>query len=153
MPNYREHLYGGHISFAITLLLVVPHYNPTILTSAEWFFFTLAGALFPDIDIKSKGQRYFYWFLFVLLIILAITKKYVTLSIVSVLAMVPMLCKHRGLFHRTWFIVGTPCLLWYFITISYPALSQALFLDMLFFTMGALSHLYLDLGWRKMLQI
>lgn len=153
MPNYNSHLSAGSITFAAILLLVVPYYPPSITTAAEWFLFSLAGSLFPDIDIKSKGQRYFYWFIFVLLILLATTKRFITLAIVSTLAMVPLLGKHRGLFHRTWFIIIAPFVLWYIAACHYHAFADALFFDVLFFVAGALSHLWLDLGWRKMLGI
>lgn len=153
MPNYNTHLSAGSITFAVILLLVVPHYPPSITTAAEWFLFALAGSLFPDIDIKSKGQRYFYWFIFILLILLATTKRFITLAIVSTLAMVPLLGKHRGLFHRTWFIVLAPFVFWYIAACHFHAFADALFFDILFFVAGALSHLWLDLGWRKMLGI
>ena len=153
MPNYKDHLSGGSIAFAIALLIVVPHYNTSVLTAAEWYICSLAGSLFPDIDIKSKGQRYFYWLTFLLIILLSITKRFFALSIISILAIIPLLGKHRGLFHRTWFIIGAPMLAWYIVALNYPLFSDALFFDMLFFTIGALSHLYLDLGLKKMLRI
>ena len=153
MPNYKSHLSGGSIAFAITLLFVVPHFNPSPLTLAEWLLFALAGSLFPDIDIKIKGQRYFYWLLFPLFILLAATKRFITLAILSILALLPMISKHRGLFHRTWFIVGAPFAAWYVATLYFPALSNALYFDVLFFVIGALSHIWLDVGLKKMLRI
>jgi hypothetical protein len=153
MPDYKSHLSTGSIVFSIVLLLVVPYYTPSVTTAAEWYLFALAGSLFPDIDIKSKGQRYFYWFIFLLLILLATTKRFIALSIVSILAMLPLLGKHRGLFHKTWFIIGAPYLLWYIAACRYRMFADALFFDVLFFVAGALSHLWLDLGWRKMLRI
>lgn len=154
MPGYKEHLSGGNIAFAITLLVVVPYYSAaTLATAAEWYLFALAGSLFPDIDIKSKGQKYFYWLIFLALVLLTLTKKYLALSVISILATLPLLCKHRGLFHRTWFNIGAPLLAWYVVSLNYPLFAKGLFLDSLFFIVGALSHLYLDMGFKKMLRI
>ncbi len=150
MPNYKTHLAGGSIAFAITLLCVVPHYQPSAITMAEWLLFALAGSLFPDIDIKSKGQRYFYWIILLLLILLSIKKKFGLLTITSIIAVFPLLVKHRGIFHRLWFVVGAPLCIWYLASLQFPALQTGLRLDVFFFITGAVSHLWLDFGLLKM---
>ncbi len=148
MPSYKGHLSGGCITFALMLLLVVPQYPPSIFTMVEWLLFTLAGSLFPDIDIKSKGQHYFYWIMLILFIILAMNHQYKHLAIISILSVIPLLVKHRGVFHRLWFIVAIPLIVWYVLTIQFPGLYTALLLDTLFFIAGAISHLWLDMGMR-----
>ena len=63
MPGYKGHLsvalalYGGLIAF-------LWHTAPSLQTLVVWFIAICAGALFPDIDTKSKGQKYFYWIMF-----------------------------------------------------------------------------------------
>lgn len=153
MPNYQTHLVGGSLAFSTALVIIAPLYHPTILTSAEWLLFALAGSLFPDIDIKSKGQKYFYWMVFLLLILLTITQRFIPLAIISIVAIIPLLTKHRGLFHRAWFIIVAPLLTWRIVSFHFPHVQEALLFDMIFFIIGALSHLWLDKGWRKMLKI
>lgn len=153
MANYKKHLVGGGIAYFIVLLFIFPRYHAPITTAAEWLLFSLAGSLFPDIDIKSKGQRYFYWLILLILILLLYSERYIALSVISIAATIPMLSKHRGLFHKIWFLIGAPVGVWYIAALNYPSLSQALFFDMVFFIVGALSHLYLDVGFKKMLRI
>lgn len=146
MPNYQGHISGGCMAFALVLLFVVPSYPPTVLAMIEWLLFTLAGSLFPDIDIKSRGQKYFYRIMLVLFIVLAINQHYKHLAIISVLSVIPHLVKHRGMFHRLWFVVAMPLIAWYFITQQFPTIYTALLLDTIFFIAGAVSHLWLDMG-------
>ncbi len=153
MPNYQTHLAGGALAFAAALVCVVPYAQPTVLSAGEWLLFTLAGSLFPDIDIKSKGQKYFYWMILILLLILTYTKRFIPLAIISIVSMVPLISKHRGLFHRAWFVIAAPLGVWYVLSLQYPPLKMALLFDMLFFIAGALSHLWLDMGLRKMIKI
>ncbi len=153
MPNYQVHLAGGSVAFAVALVLIVPYSHPTALTAGEWLLFALAGSLFPDIDIKSKGQKYFYWMIFLLLLILAYTQRFIPMAIISIMSTIPLLAKHRGLFHRGWFVIGAPLGIWYVMALQYPAIKMALLYDMTFFIAGALSHLYLDMGLRKMAKI
>ena len=60
MPGYKGHIVGAALAFAGTLLVVSKTYPPTPLTALQWFLLTILGALFPDVDIKSKGQGIFY---------------------------------------------------------------------------------------------
>ena len=80
----------------------------------------------------------------VLFIILVIQKNLTVLVALSFIALVPMLVRHRGLFHRWWFLAGLSggiaCIMcWYF-----PANRSAICLDSLFFFIGAASHVLLD---------
>lgn len=153
MPNYKGHIAGGVGSFCITLAVVTQYCCPSALTVLEWLGFSIAGALFPDVDIKSKGQRYGYWLIVLLLVTLLLRKRFEMLMSVSIIAMLPMLAKHRGLFHRTWFVIALPLGLWYLVAREFPAISQELLFDALFFITGAISHLWLDLGIRRMLRL
>ena len=57
MPGYRAHLAGGLTVYGITIYLL-RSYCGSVFIAAEWMLFTLAGSLFPDIDTKSKGQKF-----------------------------------------------------------------------------------------------
>src|SRR5438309_2217826 len=67
MPGYKGHLVGGTVAFGLLFfaLVGVVVRQPSMLIAGEWLLFALAGSLFPDIDIKSKGQKYFYFDYFV----------------------------------------------------------------------------------------
>lgn len=152
MPSYKGHLVGGTVFFGIVFYFI--HSGQTsMVTAFEWLGFTLAGALFPDIDVKSKGQKYFYWVLLLLFLVLINQRRYALLAIVSVLSVTPMLARHRGLFHKIWFVVGAPFLLWVVMRAYFPHMASTLFFDTAFFVLGALSHLLLDLGPRRMFKV
>lgn len=144
MANYRGHIWGGFLAFALIIFFAVPHYHPSALTMLEWLLFAIAGALFPDIDIKSKGQKYFYRIMLVLFVVLALNNHYRYLAIISILSITPLLVKHRGIFHQLWFVVSLPLAMWYAIALKYPAMRGSLFVSVLFFIAGTISHLLLD---------
>jgi len=105
MPNYRVHLFGGFVAYVVLFSCVARLLHPSFLTACEWLLFTLAGALFPDIDIKSKGQKYFYHFIFLLFIVLAIKKRYTMITFCSFIILIPLLVRHRGFFHSPRFVI------------------------------------------------
>ena len=144
MPGYKGHLVGGAVAFACLILLLKVSYKPSFVDALHFFGCALLGALFPDIDIKSRGQAIFYRVLTLLLLLLLIKRErtlYICLSFVMIL---PLLVRHRGLFHRMWFIIllaaGSVGLCAY---LDYSHM-QYVFLCNLFFVTGAASHLLLD---------
>ena len=152
MPNYKGHLAGGALAYGFVMVVITQWYQPSLVTNIEWLFCTLAGALFPDIDVKSKGQKYFYWVILFLIIWFSFNKRFDLLIAASICAVIPMLATHRGLFHRLWFVVVGPLLLWALVMINYPLYRLVLLHDVIFFIAGAISHLWLDVGLRKMLR-
>jgi membrane-bound metal-dependent hydrolase YbcI (DUF457 family) len=108
------------------------------------------GSLFPDIDIKSKGQKYFYVIVLCGLITLFIQEKLVTLAWCSIISLAPMLVRHRGIFHQLWFVIAMPFGVWMFLSAVTPAYKNPLFYDIIFFIIGAVSHLWLDFGIYKL---
>lgn len=147
MPGYRAHLMGGFASYAL-LLFSLQTLTPTPLTMFEWLGCALIGSLFPDLDIKSKGQIWFYRLFFVVITLLIIQQRFMLVAFLSVLCITPLLVKHRGLFHRPWFVVGMP-LCGVFLTGAYmPGHTSLFFFDALFFIAGAVSHILLDRGVR-----
>ena len=152
MPGYKTHLFGGLGAYVI-VMCAASRLCPSTACGVEWLVFALAGALFPDIDIKSKAQQLFY------LLLLAITwtiwseQRYDLLPAVGVATFLPLLVKHRGLFHRLWFILLAAYAIWRTGSTIRPDLAPALQYDMLFFAAGAISHLYLDFGFRRMFRL
>lgn len=153
MPGYKGHLMGGAVTYCALLYGVTFYCAPTLLTGIEWFLFALAGSLFPDVDVKSKGQHYFYWIIFALFIYLVMLQRWKMVVFASFFAMLPLLVRHRGIFHRAWFIIFLVTMSAIAIGLYFPKHGQRLWLDALFFLAGALSHLWLDLGLRRMFRI
>ena len=152
MPNYKGHLVGGVVAYALFLGAFIGITKPSLLTASEWLFFTLAGALFPDIDIKSKGQKYFYYAVLLFFIVFAAQQKFEMLGCCSFIVMIPMLVRHRGIFHNPLFVIVVPLCVWGIVSSLKPGLSHRFFLDILFFIVGALSHIWLDLGTSQMMR-
>jgi len=151
MSNYKGHLAGGLFAYFITLFIIASYYvYPALPTAAEWLLFALAGSLFPDVDVKSKGQNYFYWLIFVLLAYLFLMQRFKLMAITGVIAVIPQLVRHRGIFHRIWFIILLPICVAMGLCLYIPSCKNIIFFDALFFIVGALSHLWLDLGLRRM---
>lgn len=151
MPGYKGHLVGGALTYGAALYLMVGALPPHGVM-AEWLICTLAGALFPDIDVKSKGQKLFYWVVLAVLLLVLYKGRHEFFILISILATVPMLVKHRGLFHKLWFVIAFPLGVATALGFYFPAYSAALMIDVLFFIAGAVSHLWLDLGLKRMLR-
>ena len=145
MANYQKHLFGGTIAFGVVCYFLRA-YNPPLLTLLEWGLCSLMGALFPDVDIKSKGQKYFYTILFVTFILLVGQRKFFLVSCMSIIAIVPLLTRHRGLFHNIFFVVLFPLSVWFALSLWHPEYAKILLNHVIFFVAGQISHLLLDFG-------
>ena len=152
MPGYKGHLMGGIAVYGILFFIISTLVRPSTIVAFEWCIFTLAGALFPDIDVKSKGQKYFYFVVLLFFVVLLMHQRFEMLSCCSCIVISPMLVRHRGIFHSPRFIVITPLIGWILMSMVFPDLSQQLFFDTLFFIIGALSHLWLDFGPSQMIR-
>lgn len=145
MPNYRTHLVGG-IACGIGTMAVtgaLSHASPTAIV--EYLGCAALGALFPDIDIKSKGQKLFYIALTITLLFLLWYRRTAWFVALSLLGMVPLLLRHRGIMHHPWFVglcAGIPALYLHANNHAYSSLAINLF----YFAIGAFSHIILDVG-------
>lgn len=144
MPGYKGHIAGGLVMFGVLFAAT----RSIVAAGSGWLLcaITLAGALFPDVDTKSKGQKWFYRILFCALIGLLFLKQFVAFAVLALLIGLPLIVDHRGLFHRLWFIAllviaALAALDWYHIIPAHNAVLPALF-----FIAGAASHLMLDIG-------
>jgi len=72
------------------------------------FVVAVLFGLFPDIDTNSKGQNIFYGIAFVAEIILVITGKFEPAAYLGLLAMTPIVGKHRGWTHSKIAMVLVP---------------------------------------------
>lgn len=155
MPGYRKHMMGGLCVYGIGLYLVrgLGYRTFSFTVMLEWLLCSIAGSLFPDIDVKSKGQYYFYSVMMGVLVLLILHKQHSIASCMGVVALMPLLVRHRGVCHRWWFVTGVPLLVWLMVSRIEPTLSRLIWYDTLFFIAGALSHLWLDLGLRRMMRL
>jgi membrane-bound metal-dependent hydrolase YbcI (DUF457 family) len=115
--------YKGHIAGAIVvnsaLLAAVKFMPGTILerwnsSLADWqlvaglYVVAVLFGLFPDIDTNSKGQDIFYGIAFVTEIILVLTGKFEPAAYLGLLAMTPIVGKHRGWTHSKLAMILVP---------------------------------------------
>ena len=150
MALYKGHLLGGIVTGVSFLFIISSFFSLpiTFFRSVELLVCSLAGSLFPDIDIKSKGQKYFYRIIFVLVAI-AFYKGNIHVALYcSFFSIIPLIVRHRGIFHTVWFVVVIPSLLFYIVSLYFPVYKSLLIWDALFFIGGAFSHLILDFGFK-----
>ncbi len=83
MPGYKAHMCGGVAAYVLIVCIAGLYALYSSATLAEWFLSMLVGALFPDIDTKSKIQKIMYRILLVSLPLLMI---YVSLAVAGVLS-------------------------------------------------------------------
>jgi hypothetical protein len=150
MPSYRVHLAGGLLTY-IAILQLLKHIEFSHMTIFQGLLFCLLGSLFPDIDVKSKGQKIFYSLLLGLLVTLLYKQQYCLFAVTSFLGVIPLLVKHRGIFHHVWFllllslgatlVVKSWCGYW----------AQVMINNCWFFFAGTISHVVLDrtVSWLK----
>jgi len=72
------------------------------------FAVALAMALWPDVDITSKFQKFFYRILIAVDVGLLLGKRYQEAAVLGLLAMVPIVSRHRGWTHTLWAAVLVP---------------------------------------------
>ncbi|MFN3385242.1 MAG: metal-dependent hydrolase [Candidatus Thermochlorobacter sp.] len=120
MASYRGHIWGGLLFFVPLIILLVFFFElykqplPMLLAQvAILLSITLLFALFPDIDIKSKGQRIFYLIFFCVDLVLIVTNHWREAAFLGLFAMLPLLTEHRGWTHSFWaaLIIPLPFLL------------------------------------------
>ena len=152
MPGYRGHLGGGVIAYGCLFALI---WSPQIALplACEWFLFTLLGALFPDIDIKSKGRNVFYKILLCIAAFLLYKQRILPLIWIGIISLLPLFVKHRGIFHSLFFLTILSLCAIFISMICLPSCSAIIAWDALFFFAGAFSHLILDFGFLKALRV
>jgi membrane-bound metal-dependent hydrolase YbcI (DUF457 family) len=99
MSNFDGHYKGGVIGAVVTVACVSLIGERDVLHLAAAGLSTLTFALFPDIDIKSTPSKLFYSAFLVYLGVLYYLKEFKLATISSMIAMLPQVTKHRGIFH------------------------------------------------------
>jgi membrane-bound metal-dependent hydrolase YbcI (DUF457 family) len=150
--NYKGHMIGALLFLIASLMMLAAagyYIKPLFIMQA--IFFVILGALFPDIDTKSKGQKLFYAVLFIVVIGLLVYKRYYAGLALALLGFCPLFVNHRALFHTFWFSGVVVIVLVLGCHFYCPAYTNAGIRNGLFFLVGVLSHLILDFGPRKFL--
>ncbi|MDE0298085.1 MAG: metal-dependent hydrolase [Candidatus Poribacteria bacterium] len=116
MSMFREHYIGGLVAYTLFFVLslgaslfaqvamqVPLDRNPTVSIN-PWnvgacFVIAVLSGLWPDVDIKSRGQQIFYRIFLIFSAILILRKQYLQSAILGIFAMLPLLGKHRGWTH------------------------------------------------------
>jgi len=147
MPGYRAHLTAAGV--AAVGVIAATHWSspPAELFTAinTWYVgASLLGGLFPDVDIKSNGQKVFYYLLIPLFLIGLWQHNIVMLAANGILAIIPPLLPHRGPTHHPLFLLCIPLIIPALIA-HYAPLHTIFALRLtLFFMLGALTHIILD---------
>lgn len=148
MSNYRGHLIGGIGAYA-AVVCVLSLSTIAVSSHLVWFLATLAGALFPDIDVRSKGQHLFLSILLLLLILCLFLQAYVPVVMILFFSTLPIVIPHRGLFHDLGFVGFLSGAVALFLIYLLPAKAESIVTTSLFFHLGVISHLLLDKGFKK----
>ncbi len=165
MANYKGHVLGATVACGlyVAALSAVPGeaLKQTSGILSDWQM--LAGllviavlfGLWPDVDTNSMGQNIFFGLAFVADIILIATGRFEAAAYLGLLAMTPIIGKHRGWTHTFLAMVLVPLPI-----VLVPYLHDRYIWDTGLLIYGAavsgyFSHLYLDgivgkkLGWRR----
>lgn len=151
MPNYKTHVISAILIYYLILffLIIYDKFLFNLDISLLWLIAIILGALFPDIDIKSKGQKIFY-FLFLLNICLAlICKNYNIAILISLFSFLPILSNHRGIFHNIFFLITLTIFISKILTYNLPEYKFSIESSLIFFLIGAASHIFLDFKYKK----
>ena len=160
MANYKGHIGGAVIICFIYIIasLLIPYQwqdqtaialnNGQIV--AGLFVVAMLFGLWPDVDTNSKAQNIFFSLAFIVDIILIINGNLELAAYLGLLAMTPIVGKHRGWTHSKWAMVVVPLPI---LLVPYLYQSDNLVVAGLFYgaaVAGYFSHLLLDgLIWKK----
>lgn len=148
MPNFKGHMLGGLVAYGCITFFTGSQHS-ALSTHAIGLSATLAGALFPDVDIKSKGQRLYMKVLALILIMSIFLQAYIPLVFVLALFFSSLILPHRGPFHDLWFITAVLALVDIGLMVALPHRRLEIAMMSLFFLAGVISHLLLDKGLKK----
>ncbi len=119
MSNFQGHAVGAS-AFGIVYIAALYYFSEiNVLTQKlSWFehvplsvpvmIICVLFGLWPDIDTNSKGQDIFFRLFFVLDVLLILTGSFQAAAFMGLLAMLPILGKHRGWTHTHWAMVVVP---------------------------------------------
>ena len=119
MSNYRGHVIGAAGFGVAYLALLSLVFNLEVIPTDREIFtgfafpvvlvgLTVMFGLFPDIDINSHAQNIFYSFFFAIDLWLIFTENFAEAAYLGLIAMLPVISKHRGWTHSKLAMVVVP---------------------------------------------
>jgi membrane-bound metal-dependent hydrolase YbcI (DUF457 family) len=118
MANYKGHIVGGVLcnTAYITAAKAAPGdvLAKTNGILSNWQFtlglyvIAILFALWPDVDTNSKGQNIFYGLAFVIDVMLVVSGRLEAAAYLGLLAMTPIIGRHRGWTHSKWAMILVP---------------------------------------------
>ncbi len=145
MASGRGHIWGGLI-FAIIFVYTITNYfyNPSLLEIVIYIALACMFSVWPDIDIKSHGQKIFYSMFLVTDVFLIIQKEFEIAAYFGLIIILPILAKHRGWTHSipAMILIPSPLLLYPVIMDGSISISGIYFYAAA--VTGYFSHLVLD---------
>jgi len=138
-------MYGGLI-----LMIIVIHFfyhsffNPTLIEIFWYIIIATMFALWPDVDIKSKGQKLFYIIFFSTDLYLILTSQFKISAFFGLIIILPILSKHRGWTHTYLAMLLIPSPILFYPMLSIGSFDFIGFPYYLAAVTGYLSHLLLD---------
>lgn len=152
MAGYKGHLFWAVCTYGLVLCLSSLISWP-VCYSLQNFISVLLGALFPDVDTKSKGQKIFYWLLLITLFYTFMMHWYCTSAVLVLLGFLPLMSSHRGLFHNLWFLIFLITIITLFLGRYCGGFTHCLISNAVFFFLGVLSHLIVDFGFYRAIRL
>lgn len=154
MANWKGHIAGGIVlggAYAAALSFApVQYYAEQAHLLYDWqamaaiLVLSTLFALFPDVDTNSKGQNVFYGLALAVDILLIYSGNIQAAAYLGVIAMLPIVGKHRGWTHSRWAMILIPLPL---LIIPYLYSQQLTAIAGIYYgaaVAGYFSHLLLD---------
>lgn len=161
MANYKGHISGGAITGAVIVAGLNYFPSDDFLPSTQqvlgdWhlslglLIISILFAIWPDVDINSKAQNLFYSVGFMLNIFLILSGQFVLSALLGMLAMTPIVGKHRGWTHSKLAMVLIPTPILAVSYLSGENIGPVGVLTYFVAVGGYFSHLLLDgLIWKR----
>lgn len=147
MPNYKTHLAAGAVSFLL-LMHTVAAYLPTFTLPVELLplglLLSLVGSIFPDIDVPSKMQKWFFMVCIIGILGAIFTKNHALLASLGISILFVAFLTHRTITHKPFFLLLLGLIPLSFTIYYLPSQAIPGAALYLYFTLGCLSHVALD---------
>jgi hypothetical protein len=145
MPGYKAHLAVGSAVCGFAYVATISLFKlPTLPQLPLCIVLGLVGSVFPDIDIRSKMQKFYYRGATLGVLVTLFLQAWTLFFILAAISCLITTLTHRTMTHHYWFLTATPLLIVLYVShwanhLFYPGLTYSLF-----FIFGALSHVVLD---------
>lgn len=119
MADFRGHVNGasafslGYVGVMTYVLAITGALDQP--NGGDWFFYGLMAfgiglvfGIWPDVDVNSKAQKFFYRIFLVLDVLLLVLRQFEVAAYLGLFAIIPALGKHRGWTHTWWAALVLP---------------------------------------------